>query len=142
MIRQIARIGVTETKSFVNRFKIRSAFGAKTVAHLADPVIRFAARVDMFGNYRTRTFKALFRYSNSFRRAFRDVDIQKRVFGQAFDESLFRDFSGDFCRFGKIVIAIGDETESQVPERLKSSLRAHRQPFPNTSRRRRDSRRD
>ena len=65
MARQIAPHRRYGYISLVDRLKIGAAFGTKAFANLAYPVIKLAARVDVFADHRPCALKALLRNANA-----------------------------------------------------------------------------
>ena len=87
VIRQIASHRRNGNIAFIHRFKIRAAFGVKTGSLFANPIIQFAARVNVFADNRTRIFETLFGNTDAFNFAFRVIDVQQSFRRQTFFDS-------------------------------------------------------
>src|SRR5438270_11320839 len=75
---------------------IVSAFGGVPgKVFFADPVIRLAARVNVFADDGARIFESLPRDANAFDLAFRDVDVEQRPLRQSFLQDLTHGCGGE-----------------------------------------------
>src|SRR5712691_1089134 len=88
MIRHVASQRSDRNIAILNRTVVGTVFGIFPEVLLANPKVRLAARIDVFGNHRPGVLDSLARNPDALDLSEWDVDVQKRPFGQSFTQYL------------------------------------------------------
>src|ERR1044071_340146 len=90
---------------------IRAIGGGRSKILLADPVVRFAARVSVLADDGARVLQALPGDAHAFNLTTRNIDVEQRSFRQAFFQDFADGCDGEACGFREIESLACDQTE-------------------------------
>src|SRR5689334_17130150 len=100
--------------AFLHRVVV-SAFDRVYVEILfADPKVRFAAWIDVFGDHGPRILDALSCDFHAFDLAGRQIDVEQRAFRQSFFKHFARRDDGESGGFFEIEVVTGDEAQRET----------------------------
>ena len=101
MVRHVALQWRHGNVALLDRLIVRAVSRVLIEILFANPEVRLAARIDVFGDHRPRILNSLPRDAHAFDFALREIDIQQRAFGQTFAQNFAHRGDGKLRRLAK-----------------------------------------